>query len=877
MGRTESEVVYFWDVPSRTSQFFYAIIQCMNKPPRPLQQDMEQDISTLLAKIQSPKDAGSIVEQLRKAELRGAPIQKRTTFVTQLFTVRSHHEASLVETWKATGVPVSLWPDANGLRIDIGAKDGVHSHIPYVDVTDELLDAVHNIGTLREGARDDASINPDEVELALRTAEARGDREAVAELTTLQAGLLHDAVQDLNIYEQYALPDPSIDKEERLLMYLRGSLDLVVGACTSGHHIPTERLRAFLVDHVSESATQEQMQEEMKERIMTLVNLASRLNFHGYKGGDGDELYRAQHPQAWRSVHDSHEPARFNKHVYKNRVEGLYTDPLNAEVSKILSVLFEQVNYEDLRALGIETVRGKRAGGVEFIGFWSRKNYTRVLIDVKKHIRGEHLGPEGSASKDGELAPAQRLRENYTSIPVIEHAAFESFEGLLLPYFHFQTLSGEVARFVKTVQEKNIDIDAALVESVAHAVEGMCAVLVNEMPPVEYEALLGQVALFKKALYGNPIAIDVVAQFNTFLHEKIGAWYGDRLEGKPISTIVEMYLKDPERVEVVYDEAYVQQVSPEQRDAVRAFLASLPVQQPRFQIVKAGSEHGMPYPLEAKSIRALGLKPAPMLMLVAGAAFEDVADQDKLDQIADALIEAGKATQANISMPGTLSGKISQTIVRKWIEYLATLKPGEAPAFQLVGFEPGLSIDVGNLGYPREMLKDFFPGLPINMILSLFIAGWSPGGDYNGYMPHVIGRQALFARISEGYPTATLIINGGGWSVPECAESAKDGFAHITVPSSGRLAALLGHLSDTRSAWVPGGIDAAYKSIETFITQQPDAARARMTNDLAVMKERGFNELLEQIISGLPITKAEPETLKDILVQALKKPAETEM
>lgn len=777
--------------------------------------------------------------------------------------------------WRQEGIPVSLWPDANGLRIDIGGKDGVHSHVPYAEVSEALLDAVHGVGVQGEVVSGEVSVNLAEVELALRTAEARGDSESVAELSRFQAELLHDRIQDLNIYEQHALPDLSIDKAARLLMYMRGNLDLLVDACASGQHIPSERLRAFLTADMGESVKPEDIQKEAASRVMTLVNLASRLNFHGYKGGDGDELYRAQHPSTWRSVHDSHETARFNKDVYKNRREGLYTDPLNAEVSKILSVLFEQLSYADLSVLGIEAVRGKRADGVEFVGFWTGERYVRVLIDSKKHIRAEYLGPQGAVEQDGEASPAQCLQRNYESLPVIDNTAFEAFEGLLLPYFHFQTLQREVSQFTRTVHGRNIDIDAALVSGVTAAVEGLCSVLVNEMPPTEYETLLAQAAAFRNAIAKKPIENSEMNAFNEFLKEKIAAWYGSRLIGQPIPMIVEKYLGNPDRTEAVFDETYLANAPEEHKERIAAFLASLPVKHPRFKVVKVGTEHGMPYSLEGKAVRALGLKPAPTLVLVTGAAFENVEDQGKIDAIANAVIQAGKETGANICMQGTMSGKIAETIARKWWEYVVTLKDGEDPAFQILGFEPGLSIDVGEAGYPRELLKKPHPGLPINMILSRFLAGWSPGGDHHTYMPHVIGRQALFARISEGHPTATLVINGGGWSVPECAESAKDGFAHITIPSSGRMAAILGHLADTRGEWVSGGVDAAYKTIESFVRTQPGAARVRMEADLPLMKERGFTELLEQIIAGLPITKAEPETLKDTLVQALKKPAET--
>ena len=43
--------------------------------------------------------------------------------------------------WRDLGVEMSMWPDANGLRIDAGpaGERGVHSHIPYRNIYPEIL------------------------------------------------------------------------------------------------------------------------------------------------------------------------------------------------------------------------------------------------------------------------------------------------------------------------------------------------------------------------------------------------------------------------------------------------------------------------------------------------------------------------------------------------------------------------------------------------------------------------------------------------------------------------------------------------------------------------------------------------------------------
>ena len=254
-----------------------------------------------------------------------------------------------------------------------------------------------------------------------------------------------------------------------------------------------------------------------------------------------------------------------------------------------------------------------------------------------------------------------------------------------------------------------------------------------------------------------------------------------------------------------------------------------------------------------------------------GAKFENMDSQESLDAIADSIISAGKETNANIVMQGGQSGRIVETVVRKYWEYRAGLPEGVEP-FRIIGIEPGQSTYAGSAGYPQRGDQESHPMLPIDSIHTPFVAGWSPGQEniwQHSYLPHLVYRQALIRHMSEGHPTATLVVNGGSWSVPESAESMKDGFVQIVLPESGRLAAMLAHLKETYATWSRRGVEGAILELESFIARQPEDKRARMEHDLVLSKQRGLQELLTQIKSPDAIKTTTAAGLKEALVSAL--------
>jgi hypothetical protein len=586
------------------------------------------------------------------------------------------------------------------------------------------------------------------------------------------------------------------------------------------------------------------------ENIIAAVSIASALN-GGYKGADSDGFYIAQHPEAWKNIHASTEASRFSKQVFKSRSELLHSDPHTADTSKILTTLFETHSCAALRARGIEAVRGAYKDGAEFIGFFSGDRYERVLIEPKKHIRG---------------SDAQR---NYESIPLVPNSDFEAFEGFLLPYVQFQTLERELT---KIFSAEGALSSGALADAKSY-VEGTISLLASEMSPEMYEPFLLSGRELLQALATEPLDPSAVETFRGHL-KTIQERYANRFSGISIPEILDTYLKIPERVQISYTEDFIRGSGDEaKQNALRSFLESLPeiARRTPVTLIKSGSDNGIPFTHEARALRALKITPRPTLVLAMGAKFENMDSQESLDAIADSIISAGKETNANIVMQGGQSGRIVETVVRKYWEYRAGLPEGAEP-FRIIGIEPGQSTYAGSAGYPQREDQESHPMLPIDSIHTPFVAGWSPGQEniwQHSYLPHLVYRQAVIRHMSEGHSTATLIINGGSWSMPESSESMKDGFVQIVLPESGRLAAMLGHLKETYAVWSKKGVEGAIAELESFIARQPEEKRARMENDLVLGKQRGLYELIAQIKTPDGIKTTTAAGLTEALVSAL--------
>ena len=738
---------------------------------------------------------------LREGEKRGGTIETRTALVLSLLSPGEDGKSAIAR-YRALGAPCRLLPDPEGLRLDLGPDDarGIHSHIPYDRLPQEVGTALSSEGLFADEG--------DARECAVRIAEARGDAVRVAAIAKTQDTALATA---LNLDE--ALLTAGVRENPRK------AADAML---RTGEHLSAPTITSLLETRPPEDG------------IFALIAIASELN-GGYEGADGDEFRAIREPDAWRRLHKSAATARFSRSVFETRSRMLYENGGNADISRVLELLFGSFDGRRLSAFGIQVVRGNY-GNQEFVAFFDGVRYERVLIDPNKHLR------------------TSAVRERYAALPLLSRSDFEAFEGLLLPYLSFNALE-------KTIAEET--------SNAAASVEGLLSLLASEIEPAAYEPVFDAGSAYLRALREGD---DGAPARDAFLREvrEVRAHYGKRMQGASVPELLDRFLKLPERIETSFDEAFLAAIPDEaKREQSRRFLDSLPVTPARAKVVRSGTESGIPFALEARALRALKIEARPTLLLIMGAKNENLDDQAYVNRVADAVIAAGKETGANVFMQGTQSGKIAETIVRKYWEYKATLQDGAEPGFRLIAIEPGRSIYAGPDGYPNEELRGAHSLLPIDTILTPYAAGWAPGESMHTYRPHVVWRQSVIRRAAEGNPAATLVINAGPWGVAEAAESTADGFTNIVLPDSGRLAGMLGRLRERYGAWRGEGEAGALRELRAYVDEQPLNERALLTEDLALMQERGLSALIERLDAPERIVKANVDDLRETLLASL--------
>lgn len=738
------------------------------------------------------------VRMLREAEKRGGAISKRTERILALLTP-DDGAPSFAERYARKGAPVALWPDANGLRFDIGGdnEDGIHSHIPYEFMTDEALAGAAAL-------MDDGPLADTRTRIAIAH-----EREDAADLAKRQE----------ERFFRIAAPIASLAE------LMEAAPETRLRAFLEGESLPAQAYEAYLAPGEGTE----------HERVMALAALASELNAAGSHAHDA-----LRSPLPAMPAHPperTREAPRFTRAVFEHRERSLYENPLNAEASKILSLLFTHYDPKTLHRARIETVRGAFARGTEFIALYSGTQYERILVDPKKHVRG------ADASK------------HYARVPLVKNADFEAFEGLMLPYVHVRALAASLEP--GTTEEPTAQ--GARILSVL-------SLLVSELPPTQYEPLYLAGTTYGTELSKGIVSEDARRAFKERLDEVL-ATYSERFSG-PALEILDRYLKLPERRTLSFDEALIKEAPPALQEKMRIYRDTLSLRNPEVTVIRSGTEHQIPFAFEGRALRALSIENRPALTLICGAKYENVEEQAMLDHVTSAIIRAGIRAKTNTFMQGTQSGKIAETMVRKHWEYRASLPEGAVPASRLMAVEPGKSIYFGPLGYP-DTEKDAHAPLPIDAILTPYVAGWSSHGTMHSYLSHLVLRQSIIHHASNGQPRVSVVINGGSWSVLECIESLKDGGPLIVLPESGRLAALLAHLAKTRDAWHAGGATRGLETLQAYAAEQPAGARERLQEDLVAMKNRGLLELIELASTPGAIIEATSETLEDTVVSLL--------
>lgn len=850
-----------------------------------------------------PDDLEALSQQLqsrRSAEKQGGNIEARTQLLLEAL------EDGAFARWREAGVPVSIWPDANGLRLDAGpaGERGVHSHIPYeyispelaaklrteriseqqkvdIPVHDSWVDAFTEGGYAKERF---ISEHAREIEFEIRVAEAGGRTDLLFDLYAAQdlsfsASVRRAGSSSMDSRETEGQIEAD-DHEADALKYLYCYTDAITNNIDAErsrveYHLSRPTIQHFIRAErdVSDQAA-DWDKAQLSDRVQRLLQFLDAANA-GAQEYQINELTRAEpRLQSWKGLRESHQPASFSKGVFETRRQNLHGNVHNAEVSKVLTILLEEYTPEELAQHGIQVTRAPFNKELEFVGVWTAHGYNHVLIDPKKHIRSE------------------TAKANYESISAIARSDFEAFEGLLLPYKHFRALAREVTSIVRNYGRDQRDLEEEyyhdVVKRLQNAIEGSLSVITTEIHPDQLRKLSTLTERALAGLLSHPTGWGPLEHLSTYLDELLKE-YDQIFVGRSAETIVEERLPSPERIEFTYDQSFVDALPDEVRNKESVDFDCCRDGTPATVVRSGSAEHGIPYALEAKALRALKVSKGPTLLSITGAQFANIEGEQtaQIQELAEAEARILAKWQANAFMQGTNSGGIAAAKVRAHRELSKELDDQVNPP-QLIGIEPGKdTFYPSNDWVDTDNLTNTYPVLTSKTVVTPYHAGWADlseaekatlraqhGDDLETYLAeqyyeHITLRQAIINRASEGYPKVLSITNGGGWSVPEAIAALRDNFELITLCDQGRLGTLLCHLHDSLADWQKLEQDSELIAAaqETIAKTVPGQFRSELANTLPILQERGLAELM-RLLKTARVRSASLGTYATVLDQA---------
>jgi hypothetical protein len=778
--------------------------------------------------------AASSINKMRSAERGGREIDDRTAFVLKLI-----QDGSL-QKWQKEGAPSSFDLDTNGLWINVGPEGnfGVHSHIPYEKLDQETVRLMREqkvmihgpIRTTQGEVLEMEHADREQLELEARIASVQGDQETFSRVSEKQNEyiveqmLTNPRYLDLDITED-AFPN----KQEAACSFLLRDPERMVASLRYNHygqlHMPVSTLHEFItapqVDQEGDAPLYKR--KSISYRLDRLMGIAEDVNRGGQEIDAMESGFGVNFVRKIAKLTASHDFERVNKSVFEAR-RARVLGPENYESAKIIETICATYTPESLARLDLHTVRGAYAGGLEFVALWSDEGYHRVLIDPKKHIR------------DRAAADA------YRQIETISRAEFESFEALMLPFAYFEQAQRSVTyglELVREFTEKEKPHDPAFVERERNGLlielEGIRSITLTEFSEENYRILEAVLRPLEEKIRVGSWQKDDEDHFVQVL-ERTAADYRRSFDGT-----APQILKDkasPLAVkQITLDEAFVQGFpGPKDTDVRPNIDKDFSRSGAKIRIVESG-ESGIPYAMEGRAMRALGLERRPALIVTGGAKNLDNEQWgDQTEKMARAILNSAIEFRANVLIPGTQSG-LGITLAHKYQEHLQSLNEEErkqAPRFFAI--EPGRELYYpGNPILDASESSDVYAVTAVDTIATPYHAGWTNHGTESEQRRHNHYRQLFMKRASEGFPAAIVTANGGGWTALENTAGLHDDFPVIPVADTGRFATLISKMYERKGEWEGVTDTAALMSyIDDMVnTIEPESERASIKKDLS--------------------------------------------
>lgn len=702
-------------------------------------------------------------------------LHERTKLLTHLFL------SGIAETVK-NPAERQVIVDVNGLWINIGPdnQNGIHAHIPFAYVTDALGSywvehAWLSESDWREARLRRAANNNDVMEQ--ETLEERKVREFCGALEHQEGELSAPGIA-LESYQSTEKEKPECPSDDHALAAAAIAVepDSVIRAAVGGARVPLSVIDYYLRHantwkedprNPGKYAIEKTIETlEIAEEIQSVIADERKL------GGSADEIQSPDYEQA--SARRSYDLTKTAKKSYALR-QRILNDARFYDVARIAGAVLEHGIPESSPENECIVFRGRFAGkggqGHHFLEIMNGHRIVRVLLAPEKHLN-------------------KKQREAFEKIPLLERADYEQMEAFNMTYIHFCEKISWVMPGV---------LEVLSWPEAKEAVDEVQVIVLTEFPENYVEAQQKSARLLEAKEWmetqKTPTIRDelrsAAREYHDFIQELLRQYANKFFNQSNIQETLKALTIDIQRETVSFDDRFLESM-PKKAEKPWAFDEALSRSGQSVKVVHSGAQKGIPYAMEAKAIRALGLLPDRPLISVLGGCRHG--DKEMGMRLSETLMESADRHHANLAPPGTQSG-LGADMGRVWLEYQTRAEhlPAEEKARCFAVSPGGETYYPGNPSLTKDTEGEVYAVAPFDSILTPFDAGWNWTGERKAnapYAQHVEYMEAIYQRLTGEAPRVTVVGNGGLFTIMETEAALKNHAPIILTEGTGRFADL---------------------------------------------------------------------------------------
>jgi hypothetical protein len=390
----------------------------------------------------------------------------------------------------------------------------------------------------------------------------------------------------------------------------------------------------------------------------------------------------------------------------------------------------------------------------------------------------------------------KRQRTTLGKIPELEREDYERLEAFAMTYHHFHLKITELEKSITNLDQTE---PAKEIGNIDELMKQISNIVLTESPQ-KYNAILALYYEFTTNSRTAKNPADIIPFATKFLEacQDLRKEYANILfrSGTPAETLKRLSV-DIKREEIVFDQHFFEAI-PDQVEKPWTFDKALSTSGKTIRIVYADNDRSIPYAMEAKAIRALGLQKDRPLINIAGGCketgYSETTETPSI-QMGRQIAKAADKYKANVAPPGTQSG-FGADMAKIWLEYqdqTAHLS-NEARARFFAVSPGGETFYPGNPNLTKDPEGSLYAIAPMDSILTPFDAGWSWKGARKGnapYLQHIEYMEAIYQRLAEGQKRVMVIGNGGLFTIMEGLAALKNNAPIVLTENTGRFADLV--------------------------------------------------------------------------------------